>query len=88
MQSNDYLVYTHLARQADFSDAQGFLNFITGGSTLIIGYDACKLPKEKFDFQFGETIWAKFDLISHNGVMVPWQGEPLKFELQETKPDR
>ena len=88
LQSNDYLVYTHLARQADFSDAQGFLNFITGGSTLIIGYDACKLPKEKFDFQFGETIWAKFDLISHNGVIVPWQGEPMKFELRETEPDR
>ena len=46
------------------------------------------VQRDTFYFQFGETIWAKFDLISHKGDIVPWQGEPLKFELQELKPTR
>ena len=81
LQANDYYVYVTLAKKADFSDA-------SWNNILSLYYSPCSESRDSFRFQFGETIWAKFDLISHNGVMVPWQGEPLKFELQETKPDR
>ncbi|UOO88566.1 hypothetical protein LVJ82_13985 [Vitreoscilla massiliensis] len=92
MQANlnvrDYLVYVNLSRKADFSEAQGFLTDVGYGQTVNVSFDPCQTRKERFDFKYGDTIWAKFDLISHNGIIVPWQGEPLRFELQPLEPAR
>ena len=88
LQADDYYVYVSLSKKADFSDAQGYFTDVSWNNILSLYYSPCSESRDFFSFQFGETIWAKFDLISHNGVIVPWQGEPLKFELQETKPDR
>ena len=55
---------------------------------MSVTYGDCRPAKDTFYFQFGETIWAKFDLIGHDGDIVPWQGAPMKFELQPLVPAR
>ena len=88
LDNRDYLVYVSLSRKADFSGAQGFLTAISYDQAVNIGHEPCKLRKDYFDFKYDEIIWAKFDLISHNGVIVPWQGAPLRFELKPLFPKR
>ena len=84
----DYYVYVTVAKKADFSDAQGYFTDAPWGDILRLEYGDCIPLKERFRFEYNETIWAKFDLISHKGDIVPWQGEPMKFELRETEPVR
>ena len=88
LSARDYYVYVTVAKKADFSDAQGYFTDAVWGDMLRLEYGGCIPRKKNFGFQYNEAIWAKFDLISHKGDIVPWQGEPMKFELQETKPVR
>lgn len=88
LHEKDHYVYIRLAKKADFSDEKGFFTRLWMPQTMSVTYGDCRPAKDAFYFQFGETIWAKFDLIGHDGDIVPWQGAPMKFELQPLAPTR
>lgn len=48
-------------------------------SAFSLGFGDCE--GKSFNFNPNETIYIKIDLISHDGKIVPWQGNALKFEL-------
>nr|WP_174505735.1 hypothetical protein [Acinetobacter sp. Marseille-Q1620] len=41
--------------------------------------------QQDFSFQQGQTVYLKFDLITHDGLIIPWQGEPEAYVFDDIK---
>ena len=81
----DYLVLIHITNPAQSSTAQSLITRpYTAANQLheiAMGFDLCSSGVDDFTFQPGERISVTFDLISHDGNIIPWQTEPLIFTL-------
>ena len=80
----DYLVVIQLAPERNMEKAQTFIvNPVSLQSQEVVGvgFGPCQYGPESYVFSKNSTVWAKFDLLSHDGKLIPWQGKPQKTKL-------
>ena len=80
----DYLVVIQLAAKPDMANAKTFIVnpvSLQGLDVVGVSFGPCQYGPEAYEFSKNSTVWAKFDLLSHDGKRIPWQGEPLKTNL-------
>ena len=81
----DYLVLIHITNPAQSSTAQSLITRPYTAANqrheIAMSFDLCSSGVDDFTFQPGEHISVTFDLISHDGNIIPWQTEPLIFTL-------
>lgn len=85
----NYLIAVHISKNKHFSLTQSFLKNAQqqadGTHEIYLGFGLCEGGIDDFHFNYADKIAVKFDLISHDGIIRPWQGEPLLFSLRNTK---
>ncbi|NHB56829.1 hypothetical protein G9F32_02105 [Acinetobacter sp. 194] len=86
---NDYLILIHatnitklgnsnsfiLSPYKDSESKQSFKSYIS------FGYHMCQ---HLVNFDENDQILLKFDLVSHDGKVIPWQDDPIKISIQKT----
>ena len=81
----DYLVVIQLASKRDMANAKTFIVTpvsLQGQEVVGVGFGPCQYGPEAYVFSKNSTVWAKFDLLSHDGKRIPWPGEPQKTRLR------
>ena len=81
----DYLVVIQLAAKPDMANAKTFIVnpvSLQGQDVLGVSFGPCQYGPEAYVFSKNSTVWAKFDLLSHDGKRIPWHGEPQKTRLR------
>ena len=80
----DYLVVLQLAAKPDMANAKTFIVnpvSLQGQEVVAVSFGPCQYGPKAYVFTKNSTVWAKFDLLSHDGKLIPWQGEPQKTKL-------
>ena len=80
----DYLVVIQLAAKPDMANAKTFIVnpvSLQGQDVVGVSFGPCQYGPESYVFSKNSTVWAKFDLLSHDGKLIPWQGKPQKTKL-------
>ena len=81
----DYLVVIQLAPERNMEKAQTFIVnpvSLQGQEVVGVGFGPCQYGPETYVFSKNSTVWAKFDLLSHDGKRIPWQSKPQKTRLR------
>ena len=81
----DYLVVIQLAAKPDMANAKTFIVnpvSLQGQDVVGVSFGPCQYGPEAYVFSKNSTVWAKFDLLSHDGKRIPWPGEPQKTRLR------
>ena len=87
LKPENYLVLVHLIDTIKSADPQSFIlqPFATPEqkneniAQITMGFNPCL---STFHFQENDEIWAKFDLITHDGKIIPWDSEALKISIK------
>ena len=80
----DYFVVLQLAAKPDMANAKTFIVnpvSLQGQEVVAVSFGPCQYGPKAYVFTKNSTVWAKFDLLSHDGKRIPWQGEPQKTKL-------
>ncbi len=80
----DYLVVIQLAAKPDMANAKTFIVnpvSLQGQDVVGVSFGPCQYGPEAYVFSKNSTVWARFDLLSHDGKLIPWQGKPQKNKL-------
>lgn len=81
----DYLVVLKLAAQADMQQAQTFVlkpADLNGDTVIGVSFGPCQYGPEAYVFAKSSTVWATFDLLSHDGHITAWTDPPERFKLK------
>ena len=81
----DYLVVLKLAPQADMQQAKTFVlrpEELKGETVVGVSFGPCQYGPEAYVFAKDSTVWASFDLLSHDGHITAWTGKPERFKLK------
>ena len=81
----DYLVVIQLAAKPDMANAKTFIVnpvSLQGLDVVGVSFGPCQYGPEAYEFSKNSTVWARFDLLSHDGKRIPWQGKPQKNRLR------
>ena len=81
----DYLVVIRLAPERDMAAAKTFIVnpvALQGQDVVGVSFGPCQYGPKAYVFAKNSTGWAKFDLLSHDGKLIPWQGGAQKTVLK------
>lgn len=84
----DYLILVHAVNITKFGDPQSFILNPSIDidlqdpllSMIYFGYHQCE---NQLSFDENDEIWVKFDLVTHDGIIIAWQDAPVKFTIKE-----
>ena len=85
---DDYLVLVHILNSKKYAGPHHFILQPSASTdsnqpnttNISMGFSICQ---STLLFEENEELLAKFDLISHDGKIIPWQGDPIKVHIQK-----
>ena len=85
-----YLVLVHILNSKKFADPVHFIlrpavstdSNQSNSAIISMGFSTCQ---STVLFEENDELLVKFDLISHDGQIIPWQDDPIKVHIQNPK---